>query len=317
MIAKLRELVAGRGTTDAPVSPEQVRVLKFHYGNPQFSRRAYFLTFVPGHAQPTHMAKVSWHEDNRRRFRTEIERLGTLHERSAALAASVPRAVALVEEGARTLAVQSFMAGESLWDLATRRGRAEGLRPIYDAAMDWLASYQDAAPATGTTDGARLLDLAGRRLASARECFADAAARMGELVERARGRLAGLADVSLREQHGDFGPTNLLVDGGRVRVIDWEDAPDEHPWPGRDALNFLDRALLGLRRAHGTPPSWHGPWRAAHEEALRSRLGISGARLESLNDLIRLYDLTLFVERYGASHAATGEQLRLLLGSSD
>lgn len=313
MIAVLRGLVKEDPATPPGISLEDIHVLKFQYGNARLSGRAYFATFVPGRTRPTHMAKLSRQPEDRLRFRREEERLRAVHERSPELAASLPRPAGVVERGIKTLTVQTFVRGTPLWSLAGDARDLGRFETAFHAAGDWLRRYRQGCPVVGTTTGTRLAEWAKELGKLAADRSPDRAGTLERKVGALAPRLAALAELPIREQHGDFGPVNILLHEDGISVIDWEDSGD-HPLPGFDSLNFLDQAsLVVAARSPSTSGQWFPAWRDAQETTLSEEMKISREALAALRSLERLFNVVRSGTRHGADSPNTRLQMDLFL----
>jgi hypothetical protein len=64
-----------------------------------------------------------------------------------------------------------------------------------------------------------------------------------ELIEVTRATIGGVTELPALAEHRDLGPWNILVDGDRIAVLDWESS-DVHGLPVLDLIYFLTYATF-------------------------------------------------------------------------
>jgi aminoglycoside phosphotransferase (APT) family kinase protein len=199
------------------------------------------LAFVRGAPEPRLVAKVACGTD-RDRVRAERDNLADL-SRSALgeLAASVPRPAGFDEDEEAAILLESVVPGEP-FDPAAAPERIPG---FIDLATDWLVRFHRATSGAPAPLAER--DLERLLVAPIEEYLrrfrpATTERRLLERTLAAAVRLRGTA-LPLVWHHDDFGPPNLLLDHGRLGVIDWETrfAPR---LPAFDLIHLL--ACLGV-----------------------------------------------------------------------
>jgi SAM-dependent methyltransferase len=160
---------------------------------------------------------------------------------------SAPRLLRRSKVPGSSILLESALEGEPL-----RLPRdPSALEALVGRVSDWLVRFQRAAgpgltvPDDETFDRAVLHPFEAYR-ARFRPGPVEAA-----FLEEMRGDAAALRGrpIPLFLAHGDFCPPNLLLHGGRIRVLDWED-PMRPALPAQDLVHFL--ACIGETRA-GSP----------------------------------------------------------------
>jgi hypothetical protein len=180
--------------------------------------RAVWALFRPGAGHPAAIVKVDYVRAQKERLRREHEALVVLAARPE-LDGSVPRPLALHELGPRLVLVQSGLPGIPLNSLLRRRlwirDRATARHHRY--ALDFLARLGGPGPHEAVTiDPDRVVEQAASALGAERG--GDGLLRKLELMSRTWVELR----VPVVVGHGDLSPSNCLVDGGRIGVVDWE-----------------------------------------------------------------------------------------------
>jgi hypothetical protein len=177
-----------------------------------------FLAFRPGSESPDYVIKVGPRADLERAHEVQSR----LHERAPDL---VARSLACepLDDGA-ALHVQAGLRGapwsylsRSLasradWD-ALRASALEGLRRLRGAILDvpaWRAPLRPGAALRAE------LERASRR-------DPRPSAQAARLVAEAAAALDRLGDLAAPWQHGDYCVNNLVLDGGRVQVVDFDE----------------------------------------------------------------------------------------------
>jgi aminoglycoside phosphotransferase (APT) family kinase protein len=170
----------------------------------------------------------------------------------AAARAALPTPLHVTAIDGHLVGFEHFLRGQAMDGLMmqTARGPIETqARPYLDMAIGWLLDCQAASAAqrgrlSERQAEAHLLAPIARLRDTAR-LHDHERAYLGRLERRIR-ELARLP-LPLVFRHGDFQPGNLLVDGGAVRVIDWEFGAIAAA-PLLDVFGFLAR----------TYARWHG-----------------------------------------------------------
>jgi len=191
------------------------------------------------------------------------------------VAMTFPEVVEMLEHRGRAALVTTALVGTPMTRVYLRRRHtASRDRVARDFAMaaGWLRALQDA-----TADGHGPIDFDGDVATRLSTRFAKDPAILGDLarLDGILGRL-GQELVPRTAVHGDFWFGNLLVDGDRLAVVDWE-ASETSGDPVRDLVRFvisyalyLDRTTPAGRRVHGHDGLVAGEWGGALEWALEA-----------------------------------------------
>lgn len=184
----------------------------------RYEGRAVWGVFDDRAAEPSLFVKVDHSSLQKARLRREHATLVALRDR-ADLRSRVPRPVALLECGPRLVLVQTAVRGTSLHVRLRRRLRARPEQSRFEhlQVLDFLRRLQTSAPAQSTAvapaavlDTVRSLQVPGEdELAPSPQL--SALAREWSPVE-----------LPVMAGHGDLSPSNCLIDGDRLGVIDWE-----------------------------------------------------------------------------------------------
>lgn len=227
----------------------------------RYEGRAVWGVFRDRAAEPFLFVKIDHTKPQKARLRREHATLVALRDR-ADLRSRVPHPVALLERGSKLVLVQTAVPGTPLHVRLRRRLRArpEQSRIEHMQVLDFLRRLQTSAPAQSiivdpetVLDKVRSLpDLDGAELAGSPEL--SALAREWSPVE-----------LPIMAGHGDLSPSNCMIDGDRLGVIDWEGGAYErttlvdvivflyryalvHPGPARAPRKRLGQ-IAGFRRA--------------------------------------------------------------------
>lgn len=260
-------------------------ILRHGGGGPWDTNQAIVLS---GDGRPVAVVKVARGPLGRDSLRREHENLrhlaATLLPRRPR---SVPRPLHFDDDGDYAVLVESHLHGKRLKDMDPREV-AE--RPgLLDEIVDWLVEFTLARGPTPVSVDERLL----------REHVEEPVAAYGaafDLTVQERSFLASLPrrlreglgpTVPLVAGHGDFSDANVIVDGGSVGVVDW-DEPFGRTLPGCD-LFYLFCSLAATRHGLGRREGFergfaeaffaptaisrrfHGAW-----ETYRSAVGLPG-----------------------------------------
>jgi hypothetical protein len=198
------------------------------------------LRFASRSRQPDLAVKVALDERGAARLRAERAALGSLGAAAAAAGAAVPQLRPATD---RALLAAGALAGRPAAALLARS--PERLDDVLRAVGDWLLAWNRAtaatAPATAAVLERRLLRPAAR-VAAAKPATAPYAEAMRRLAARLNG--APLVSVPV---HDDLTMSNVLLDGGRLGIVDWEAASPEG-LPLLDLWYALADALARSRR---------------------------------------------------------------------
>jgi hypothetical protein len=171
--------------------------------------------------------------------RARLDRIGTSARLTGIL---VPSVVGAVEAGGREFVLESRVSGKILAPLLKRGGAR--LEDVLDRICTWLEEW---ARATATTEAIERERLEREVLAPARTVVPEIArgnAYLAWLEERC-GAVAGRRQM-LTASHNDLSAWNVLLDGARIGVIDWETA-EASSLPLKDFYYFAADAVLSAR----------------------------------------------------------------------
>lgn len=264
--------------------------MSFLIVTPRFraSRHVVVLVMPEGTTEPALVAKVPRLRDDTAGVAREAANLRAARDALSGEVGTIPLVVALEENRGRPILLETALVGRPMAPAAVRRDPSR----CVDAVTAWLTKLSLASASRAETQagwGERLLEAPLRRL--------DGVFPPGEepsaLVERTRELLLPLrqAELPLVFEHGDLShPNVLLLEDGRVGVVDWELA-EPRGLPVRDLFFFLTYVAFAERRATDVagqvaafhdafvrPRGWARPVVAAYAE----RLGLEPSLLTPL-----------------------------------
>jgi hypothetical protein len=229
---------------------------KFSYvqvsGNPAPGGRICTLAFAPGSREPAFIARTSrlpeYEEAISREHRVLEELARRLEDRERT---GFPRPVAEIVHGGRHFFVEEYVRGTPV---LTRLKGTLLRRHAYSTKVIRMARASLERLQRVTADGVMIVGSAtweawmGEALAAAHQAYPAHASlqlvegMMGPLVKRTAGW-----QLPLGLCHGDFCPSNLMDQGDRLAVVDWEYARWAQPCL-IDPLHLAFRTLALLRR---------------------------------------------------------------------
>jgi len=211
--------------------------------------RITLLAFEPGATAPANIVKIARRAEFDEATRHEHDVLLDLRSRvDAATRATVPEPIALLAVGRRAAIIQdaargsSALARMSRWPHQGRRRRRD-----FELTTEWLISLHSQTTVSRVTPGSPEwkthvngpLDRFG-------EHFGPRSAVV-RLFERVRHHTTHLgAELPIVLRHMDLGPWNVLIEGDRIHVIDWEVARD-----GPAMTDLVYASLHWSLAAHG------------------------------------------------------------------
>jgi aminoglycoside phosphotransferase (APT) family kinase protein len=181
--------------------------------------------FVASRLGPAAFVKCIWHEHMADMLIREHRHVRLLQQiLTAGLERSVPAVCELVVDDGDRFLVFEHMAGDRISEYVdgTRPRHARRVEASMRAAIEWLVRFQQQ-----TTGAVAPLASFGEGFDAASAAYLRAGHQPTPVrawLEEMSTVIAGGAGVNVRLVccHGDFYPGNVLLDGDRVRVIDWE-----------------------------------------------------------------------------------------------
>jgi aminoglycoside phosphotransferase (APT) family kinase protein len=213
------------------------------------------LLFVDDEPAPVALLKINRDPGYRASVEAEFTRLSAIRPRLRACRSAVPRPLFLERVGGHVVFAETVVPGGPFPMGAFLRPepvRQRLVAPLVDHAFDWLEDFH-AETATGTW----AID-AGFVRQRGRAVFDKILARFPE-SRPWREALLGVAEGLAKFQgallprgvvHGDFTHANLLFDGSRLGVVDWEDCTQDG-LPLDDVFFFVCQLALNY---HGEEP---------------------------------------------------------------
>jgi Ser/Thr protein kinase RdoA (MazF antagonist) len=251
------------------------------------------------------VAKVYHDGEKAAEVRAKLHRLGP---EAAPRGLRIPRPCG--DPGGLALVLMEHARGENLADRLDATRSASEARPLVEIAGRALAAFHSLAPQDAPVrrfeDEIGWLRVRSQRLA---EVSPGLERRVRSLAERIEARLAGSAADRLRLVHGDFKPSQLLVEGESPALVDLDRAcPGD---PALDVGNFLavlmkDVILKGATHVGGVAPAFL----TAYREHAEHPTSDERARLFEAFALVRM--LVRKVERAPHGLAQEGEAWRPL-----
>jgi len=228
------------------VSPRDIAVMMIHrpHEDKNYADQSIYFFFLPQQRYPSAVGKVGFDPTGIQHLEQEHRGLQALRQTGERLpAGSVPKPLLYHEVAGRRMLLQSGLEGEKISTWISPRMRFNGrCTRMLAWAADWSASLGKATRCEGgalvpvwTEDFSVKLDRTGR----SRTLLETAAREVWEGF--------GQSFPSVLA-HGDFCGENILENGSRYGVIDWE-LCDEFSLPGYD---ILDLCLWLAFRAEGT-----------------------------------------------------------------
>jgi aminoglycoside phosphotransferase (APT) family kinase protein len=258
--------------------------------------RVTFVPFAGSHPEPVRVIKaprLPAHNASATREQNVLRTLAATG--SCVVAGGVPRALGTIEHGGLELSVESYVQAAGLHLLLSQwpHQRMRTLRGL-ELATDWLIALARATMRPATAESLRAVAL--QPVEQYADLLADDGAQR-ELLSATATHVASwagsLPDVMV---HHDFAPWNVLTDGERIFVIDWEHATrglplsdllfllmhsvwQSHPRPdaARESLDLL--ALIGA-------PSQSNPMLAAGQRLIGRYLAELGVDREAIRPIL-------------------------------
>jgi len=214
--------------TGAPHEAPALRLMKVSSRPGRYLPMLFFL-FRDGAASPSYALKVNRDPSYPDAILREFRNYSAIWARGGEADRGMPRPVFCERIGEHVVLCETYVGGRRCEDryFSVRRGRARRkvLEQFLVAAVTWLREFHARTrSAEGVIDAARVetqFQQPLRAFAARAETPAALAARLAafaELLPRLVGRVAVRTAV-----HGDFDHGNILIDGARISVVDWED----------------------------------------------------------------------------------------------
>lgn len=222
MLRGLVDDVVARGQLDA--AP-----YRFVHLTSMWEGRAVLVVFASGRAHPDLILKVDRSSAGARRLEQEHAALRWLVEGQVAPGA-VPAPIGLFEHRGATVLAQRAVPGTPLTTLIRQRMRlsARRLERDHAAALRWLDRFRSPTlrepDPTSATPDADAVELAAQLLPTDELWAQRAIDRLDRAVD-----VVGAIRSPVSWSHGDLGPSNMLLSGDQIGVVDWEGAHREAP----------------------------------------------------------------------------------------
>jgi aminoglycoside phosphotransferase (APT) family kinase protein len=213
----------------------QVSILMIHrpHEDKDYADQSVYLIFLAGERFPSAVGKVGFDPAGAHYLEREHRGLRSLTESGKSLpAASVPRLLHYGQVAGRQALLQSALRGEKVSTWLTPGMRPSGRLSRF---LEWAAAWSAALGRATRTDGASLVPAWIEEFS----VKIDRTGRSRALLEGAARRVSvefGGAFPAVLAQ-GDFCGENILGDGERYGVIDWE-LCDEHSIPTYDIVDL-------------------------------------------------------------------------------
>lgn len=214
--------------------------------------KAIFEILGPGSSMPLWVAKAARSPEGNQTLRQEYERLKVLHQRiPPELEYSLPRPIAFDERETGSVSLETALPGEKVSRLLREHGQKDPWRTWKDhcgLALDWYILFSRDEPRhTRTLDEDWWQRRVIRPLEEADDFLRDLSPHWDEVLEAIRGAQSSTSKSLLQDliPHGDFTPTNLVVQGDSIGAFDWSPVDPELP-PGCDLFHFMVSSGLYL-----------------------------------------------------------------------
>lgn len=254
MIDPLLDAVAARLEGDTDVDSSWIPTARLVHLGSRWEGRATFVLFAASDPSARLITKTDRTLRGRRQLEREHDALSALAA-VPELAGTTPRSLALFDHGGGLVLVQAALPGRSLVVDLRRRlvPTARRIRRDHDLVLTWLHRLQASTPRMHASGSRRLetdeiLGAAEQVLPTDEEWAARTLLRLAAL-----GAEIGTVGLPLARNHGDLGPSNILVARGRLGVIDWEGASAHAPVLN-DVLMFLHHYARAIPRPTGGMP---------------------------------------------------------------
>lgn len=214
--------------------------------------KAIFEILGPDHPKPLWVAKAARSPKGSPALKREYQRLVALQERVPSdLANTIPRPIAFVERPTGSISLETALPGEKVSRILREHGQADPWSSWENhcrLALDWYMQFSRQEPRHS-----RILDESWWQtkiiepLESCEGFLRDLSPYWGTVSEAIHGAPTLLSNRSYGDilPHGDFTPTNLVIQGESIGVFDWSPEDLELP-PACDLFHFMISASLYL-----------------------------------------------------------------------
>ena len=211
------------------------------------SRHVVFLIVEAASAAPLLVAKVARLPGDSGPTEAEAANLRAAHRACDGGVNTIPRVIACEDFGGHSILLETALTGTSLDSAALRARHPQ----CVDAVCDWLIGFQKLHQAARARAGDKMADQEDPLEATlgvlARGLGTDEIRSDSNRLREALAPLSGALPIAF--EHGDLAhPNLLLLEEGRVGVLDWELA-DPHGLAGSDLFFFLTYAAFALTGA--------------------------------------------------------------------
>jgi aminoglycoside phosphotransferase (APT) family kinase protein len=287
---------------------------------PRFRASGHVLLFAfpEGAREPTLVAKVARLPGPSPSLDREASALAALAETAGSIA-GVPGLMERMSAGRSAAIVETIVPGNPVHPAKVRRDPERHME-IFCA---WIGDLHRRTRVYAITNGWWQEVVEGPL--SRIEEFFGSGSREAKLAARTRERVSPLRDVATSWvlEHGDLSAPNLLLDGDRPGIVDWE-LGTRHGLPAADLFFFLgfvafardraesaDAARGALRRAFFGKDPWAAPRVRRYAEAV----GVPAVQLPALYVLAWARNVASYLERLAdeGGPAASTEALRAWL----
>ncbi|MBI2940633.1 MAG: phosphotransferase [Chloroflexi bacterium] len=239
------------------------RPTALHFLGQLFSfHKTCFFVFVDQERAPRYLAKIPRSPRYSTGIRREYENVRSLRDQvDQDLGRTIPNPIALLEIDGHAVTIEPFFSGRPLNSILGKldlRSPAT-MERAFDLATDWLIRLHRATGRWG--DGAL-----ARPLEEFRETFPltdREEAFIARMIDQARAAAPELPTVFT---HGHYGAENILVEGARRLVIDWDWGKPSGP-PAIDLFHFITMYCFranGLEQMVGDLDDYGGAFEALY-----------------------------------------------------
>lgn len=228
-----------------------------------------FFLFVEGEPRPAYALKVNRNPDYPDAIEREYRNYSAIYARVGGDPA-IPRPLFCAPIGDRRVLCETVVAGRRCEDryFSVRRGwrRRRAIERFLERAMAWAGEFHRRTRVASPVIDAGIVEDEFERPLVAFAARPDVGGPLAERLHAFTARLPRLAGMRwpVTAVHGDFDHGNILLEGDRVGVVDWEDCRGEgNPFVDLAFLVFdlalvsdLDAGREQRLRSFFAPSSW-------------------------------------------------------------